>query len=125
VRPRHGPEYAIQKALVAYLEARGWLVERIVGMAFQMGLPDLFIAHPKWGQRWVEVKNPERYSFTKAQKIKWPLWEAKGVGIWIVTSADQEGYNRLFAPPNWRSFVRTSWKIPTLQDIDRMLDEMH
>jgi hypothetical protein len=118
------PEYKIQCAFVAYLEARGWLVERIVGMAFQSGLPDLFVAHPKWGQRWVEIKNPERYSFTKRQKQKWPKWEAKGIGIWIVTSADQAGYDVLFGPPNWRQFVKSGWHIPTLSEIDDLLDEI-
>ncbi|MGO8994885.1 MAG: hypothetical protein ACLQVI_16340, partial [Polyangiaceae bacterium] len=40
----------------AYLKIRGWHVERMIGNAFQMGVPDLFIAHLKWGQRWIDVK---------------------------------------------------------------------
>lgn len=37
----------------------------MIGNAFQMGVPDLFVAHPKWGQRWIDVKRPGRnYSFT-------------------------------------------------------------
>jgi hypothetical protein len=119
---RERPEYKIQCALIAYLRARGWLVERLIGMAWQVGIPDLYAHHPKWGCRWIDVKNPESYSFTKAQKRKWPEWEAKGVGIWIVTSADQEGYDVLFKPPNWRNYWRKSWG--ELPNIDRLLDEM-
>lgn len=124
MRSKHGPEYKIQTLLIEFLEARGWHTERIVGSAFQMGLPDLFIAHPKWGQRWVEVKNPERYSFTKAQKLKFPVLEKFGVGIWIITSADQEGYDKLFAAPNWRDYVKAGWNLPTQQDIDKILEEI-
>jgi len=124
VRTKHGPEYHIQKLLIDFLEARGWLVERLIGNAFQVGVPDLYCYHPKWGSRWIDVKNPGHYSFTKAQKIKWPKWEHYGVGIWIITSADQAGYDLLFKPPNWRQFVKKSWKIPTQQDIDALLSEM-
>ena len=87
-RPKHSQEWHIQQALIAYLKIRGWHVERMIGNAFQMGVPDLFIAHPKWGQRWIDVKRPgKNYTFTKAQKLKWPVWEAFGIGIWILTAA--------------------------------------
>jgi hypothetical protein len=121
---RHGPEYYIQKDLVVMLRARGWYVERMIGNAFQYGIPDLFVAHTKWGQRWIDVKRPgKNYSFTKAQKQKWPVWEAFGIGIWILTAADQENYDRLFAPPNWRDYAKANWTLPTQADIDRMLEE--
>ena len=125
MRAKHArPEYEIQAGFIAYCRARGWLVERLIGNAFQTGIPDLYLYHPKWGQRWVDLKSPGRYSFTKAQRIKWPLWEKFGLGIWIVTSADQDGYDSLFRPPNWRDFVKRTWKIPTQEDIDKMLDEI-
>ena len=122
-RPKHSQEWHIQQALIAYLKIRGWHVERMIGNAFQMGVPDLFIAHPKWGQRWIDVKRPgKNYTFTKAQKLKWPVWEAFGVGIWILTAASQEEYDKLFAPPNWRDYWKASWgKTP---DIDALLDEL-
>ena len=47
-RPHEGPERKIQRALIAFLNARGWLVERMIGNAFQMGIPDLFVA-PQMG----------------------------------------------------------------------------
>ncbi len=121
---KHGPEWHIQQDLIVYLETRGWLVERMIGNAFQTGIPDLYVSHPKWGSRWIDVKNPGAYSFTKAQKRKWPVWERFGVGIWIVTSADQEGYDKLFAPPNWRSYVKKNWHIPTIEEIDTMMSEI-
>lgn len=122
-RAKHGPEWYIQQDLIAYLKARRWHVERMIGNAFQLGIPDLFVAHTKWGQRWIDVKRPGKdYSFTKAQKRKWPVWESFGIGIWILTGADQENYDRLFAPPNWRDYWKASWgQIP---DVDALLDEL-
>ena len=80
-RARHGPEFKIQQRLIEYLETRGWLVERVIGNAYQHGLPDLFAFHPKWGVRWIDVKNPGRYSFTRAEDQSGPVgkssdWES-------------------------------------------------
>lgn len=119
---RSRPEAKIQKALKTFLKARDWLVESTHGSAFQRGFPDLFLAHPKWGIRWVDVKVEGRYSFTKAQRIKWPLWERYGVGIWVLTAANQENYDRLFAPPNWRSYWKSSWELPTIDDVLAQFD---
>lgn len=124
-QPKHGPEYYIQKDVVAMLRARGWHVERMIGNMYQFGVPDLYLYHKKWAERWVDIKRPgKNYSFTKAQKIKWPIWEQAGIGIWILTAATQEEYDKLFKPPNWRSFVKAGWKMPTQTDIDKMLEEM-
>lgn len=124
-RAKHGPEWFIQRDLTHYLEVRGWLVERMIGNAFQVGIPDLYIHHPKWGSRWVDVKHPDRYYFTTAQRQKWPLWDSVGIGIWILTAADQVAYDKLFGPPNWKDYWKDSWDpIPTLANIDRMLDEL-
>lgn len=118
IKAKHGPEWFIQRDLVAFLEAREWLVERMIGNAFQTGIPDLYAHHPKWGGRWIDVKNNGRYSFTKAQKRKWPLWESYGVGIWILTSADQQAYDKLFGPPNWRNYWKASWGvIPNIEEL--------
>ena len=113
---RQRTEAKIQEALTVFLQARGWLVERTHGSAFMRGFPDLYLAHPKWGQRWVDVKVEGAYSFTKAQRMKWPIWEQHGVGIWILTGSDQANYDKLFAPQNWRQYWRPSWKIPTVND---------
>jgi len=105
-----------------FLRTRGWLVERMIGNAFQTGIPDLFCWHPKWGGRWIDVKNPERYSFTQSQKIKWPLWEKFKLGVWILTDATQEEYDKLFEPPNFRDFWKDSWTLDD-SDVDRWMDE--
>lgn len=124
-RPVHGPEWHIQKDIIKFLKVRGWNVERTHGNLYQEGFPDLYVAHKKWGTRWIDVKQPTRYSFTKAQKRKWPIWESFGVGIWILTAATDEEYRKLLGPPNWRSYWKKSWgEVPTQADIDRMLDEL-
>jgi hypothetical protein len=50
------------------------------------------------------------------------LWEQHGVGIWILTSATQAEYDRLFKPPNWRDFWKAKWG--ELPDIDKLLSEI-
>lgn len=123
MRNTERPEAKIQRDLIEYLKARGWLVERMIGNAYQTGIPDLYCHHPKWGTRWIDVKRPgKNYSFTKAQKIKWPLWDSFRVGVWILTAATQEEYDKLFGPPNWRDFWKASWgQVP---DIDALLDKL-
>jgi hypothetical protein len=118
---RHGPEWHVQQDLIEYLQVRGWLVQSMHGNLYQTGVPDLYCHHPKWGARWIDCKNPEAYSFTRAQRIKWPLWEQYGVGIWILTAATQEQYDKLFARPNWRQFWKASWRMPDLSEIDALL----
>jgi hypothetical protein len=115
-------EKRIQDDLKKYLAARGWLVERMIGNAWQIGIPDLFVHHPKWGSRWIDVKCPDHRTFTRAQKQKWPQWERFGLGIWILTAADQSAYDKLFQPPNWREYWRPSWG--ELPGIDAMLAQL-
>ena len=131
-KDKNGPEYHIQNKWKSFLESKGWLVERMVGNAFQMGVPDLYLAHLKDGKRWVDIKVYGEYSFTKAQRWKWPLWESFGIGIWILGATSPEActkehmineYVTLFEPPNWQKFWKDSWTITTA-DIDRMMDEV-
>jgi hypothetical protein len=50
------------------------------------------------------------------------VWEAFGIGIWILTAATQAEYDKLFAPPNWCDYWKASWgQVP---DIDALLDEL-
>ena len=124
-RPAHGPEWFIQRGVIKYLVARGWHVERTHGNLYQTGFPDLFVAHKKWGTRWIDCKQPKKYGFTRDQKRKWPVWDSFGIGIWILTAATQEQYDKLFGPPNWKTYWKASWgQVPTQADIDRMLDEL-
>lgn len=105
-KSKTGPEAKIQRKFIEYLEQRGWHVERMIGNALQKGIPDIYIMHPKYGSRWVDLKNPGKYEFTTNQKIKWPIWDKYGIGIWIITGCNDEEYNKLFYPPNWREY----WK---------------
>lgn len=92
------------------------------GNAFQRGIPDLYLFRRDIGHRWVDVKHPKRYNFTKAQRIKWPFWDKMGIGIWILTAATQAEYDKLFAPPNWREYWKSSWAMPTEAEMDALLD---
>ena len=92
------------------------------GNAFQRGIPDLYLFRKDVGARWVDVKNPKRYSFTKPQRIKWPFWQSRGISIWILTAATQAEYDKLFAPPNWLEYWKPSWAMPTEKELDALLD---
>ncbi len=118
-RPKHGPEFKIQTDLREFLAYRGWLVERTHGNKFQTGFPDLFIAHREHGSRWIDCKVSGQYSFTRAQREKWPKWEAASVGIWILCGATQADYDLLFQPPNWRAYWKAIWD--TRPDVDELL----
>jgi len=119
-----GPEHKIQRQLIAYLKIRGWTVEVMHGNAFQIGIPDLYLFRLDHGPRWVDCKNPKKYVFTKAQKLKWPYWDHVGIGIWILTAATQKEYDKLFGPPNWRDYWRESWALPSQEDLDTMLENL-
>jgi hypothetical protein len=119
-RPAHGREWYIQRDLIEYLKGREWLVERMIGNAFQKGIPDLYAFHPSHGQRWIDVKVEGKWSLTKAQRHKWPMWESFGCHIWILTGADQDNYDKLFSPCNWRDYWKDSYE-PV--DIDSILDK--
>jgi len=116
---RERPEAKIQTELTEFMGGRDWLAEATHGNAYQKGFPDLFLAHIRHGQRWVDCKVAGKYSFTKAQIEKWPKWEKTGVGIWILTAATEEEYDKLFQPPNWRKYWRPSYG--RLDDIDALL----
>lgn len=102
-KPRDSPEAKIQKALISFLQKKGWIVKVTHGNIYQQGLPDLYCIHENFGQRWIDVKNPKAYSFTRAQKDFWPEMIKCGVGVWILTAATKSEYEKLFKPPNlWK-----------------------
>ena len=106
---RDKPEYKTKRTkndLVKYLEIRGWLTQRMSADAFLKGFPDLFCADNKWGTRWVEVRRPENHTLNKAQRRRWALWDELRIGIWVLTAATQEEFNKLYKPPNWVISVR-------------------
>jgi hypothetical protein len=121
-RPKHGPEWFIQRDLVTFLRDRNWYVERMVGNAFQKGIPDLYCFRRDFGERWIDVKAPGRYSFTADQKRKWPVWDSVGIGIYILTAATEAEYEKLMGKPNWKDYWKPSWG--AIPDIDALLDEL-
>lgn len=102
---KKGPEAEIQEAIIAFLKLRGWFVKETHGNMFQSGFPDLFATHAKYGSRWIEVKNPGKYSFTNAQLVDFPLFCMNGTGIWILTAANEAEYKKLFQPYNWHFYL--------------------
>lgn len=118
-------EFSIQDRIVDYLEAEGWLVERMVGNAYQFGIPDLYCFHPLYGARWIDVKHPYQHTLTKAQRLKWPIWESFNCQIWILVDATQEEYDKLFKECNWRDFWNPKWdSLPTVRELIReIVDE--
>lgn len=109
VKSRVGPEAIIQAAIVKELRFREWFVKETHGNMFQSGFPDLYAAHPRRGTRWIEVKNPLAYSFTKAQMEDFPRFAAAGVGIWILVAPTQEELDKLDKPANWHTYL-SIWK---------------
>lgn len=104
-REQKGPEAKIRDEVERLLRAEGWHVIRTHGNAFQSGLPDLFVCHRRYGTRWIEVKNPLQFSFTRAQMENFPLMAANGAGIWILVAATPEEYAKLFKPMNWWQYL--------------------
>jgi hypothetical protein len=102
---RRKPETIIQNQIIDFLTIRGWYIMKTHGNMYQQGFPDLYATHSKYGARWIEVKNPKQYVFTPAQLECFPKLSANGSRIWILTSACEEEYRKLFGPENWQFFL--------------------
>jgi hypothetical protein len=96
----------------------------MIGNAFQYGIPDIYVHHPKYGQRWIDLKTPGKYELTKAQRQKWPVWEKFGIGIWIIVDDSEEEYNKLFHPPNWRRYWKKKYD-EEIQELKDAMDELY
>jgi hypothetical protein len=74
---------------------------------YQSGFPDIFACHPKYGQRWIEVKLPEMKGskFTAAQLEDFNKLCAFGSGVWILTGATESEYEKLFKRSNWWQYL--------------------
>jgi hypothetical protein len=104
-KARKGPESAIVEAIRDMLGKLGWFTIKTHGSQYQSGLPDLYCCHPKYGTRWVEVKNAEKYSFTPAQTEVFPKLIAHGVGVWVLVAATEAEYKKLFGPSNYYQYL--------------------
>jgi hypothetical protein len=104
LKESRGPERIIQDALIDYLRVREWHVMETHGNVYQQGFPDLYAVHYRYRQRWIEVKNPLKFSFTPAQLDNFPII-SRVAGIWILTAATEFEYKKLFGAPNWYSYL--------------------
>lgn len=95
-------EAEIQEAIINELQKRGWIVKSTHGNLYQSGFPDLFATHKTYGQRWIEVKRPERTGdiFTPAQREFFPLLCANGSGVWVLTGETEDQLKLLRERPN-------------------------
>ncbi len=100
IKAAKGPEARIQQAIIAFLEDRGWEVKVMSASLYIYGFPDLWAGHRKYGERWIECKNPASYKFTPAQLEFFPIMIACKCPIFILTAADEENYKRLFGKSN-------------------------
>jgi len=108
---KESPEAGIQREIVKYLKDRGWYVEVMHASLLLRGVPDLFAFHRSHGMRWIEVKNPKKYHFTRPQMLKFAAMMRAGIGIWIMTAANKYQYDLLWSPGNWAHFIGKS-KVP-------------
>ena len=106
-RNKRGPEHVIQDELICYLRNLGWFCKTMHGSMFQSGMPDLFCCHVRYGHRLVEVKLPNMKGskFTPAQLETFPQLCSHGSGVWVLTAATDEEYQKLFKKFNWWQYL--------------------
>lgn len=104
IQKRDRKEARIQDEIENKLRLLGWFVKSTHGSIYQHGLPDVYAAHTKYGQRWIEIKNPDGFKFTASQRETFPLMAAAGVGIWIATAVEQVP-DILHKAPNWYMYM--------------------
>lgn len=102
---RDGPEAKIQEAIIKMLKLKEWVVKSTHGNAFQFGFPDVYAGHKSYGARWIEVKNPLAYAFTKAQLEFFHQLAAVHIGVWVLVEASEAEYKKLFRPGNWHQYL--------------------
>jgi len=101
VKPKGRPEDLIVQQLTSFLKTRDWLVKKTHGNLYSVGWPDLYIAHKRYGQRWVECKIPLKGYMESSQIEFFRELAAVGIGVWIITAANDEQYQLLFKESNW------------------------
>lgn len=129
---RSRPEAILQVKIITMLEARGWYVKSTHGSSFSRGWPDLYCFNLSFkgteygAHRWIDVKVPQRYQYTKAQCQEWPRWEAVGLGVWILMANTEEAYTKLFEPPNFREYWKPAYDkyLISVQEVMEEMDEI-
>lgn len=98
-----GKEAIIQEEICANLRQAGWFTIHLHANMYMSGFPDLFCYHLKYGLRMVEIKNPDGYSFTPAQKVEFPKMLRHNIGIWILFNVNQIPI--LYERPNLKDYM--------------------
>lgn len=98
-------EHQYQQEWIKYLSLRSWVVMPTHGNMFQRGFPDLLILHEDYGYRWVEIKRPDQFSFTAAQKKYFPIMHAANMRIYVLREVSHDEYGKLFKEPNWAAYM--------------------
>lgn len=74
----------------------------------------------------IDAKVAGRYSFTPAQRLKWPRWLINGMPVWILTDGTQTEYDKLFQPANVLDYWKDSWGDPYNQPtIEPIINELN
>jgi len=104
------PEDKVQESIIKMLRYKSWYVKKIHGNMYQSGLPDLLCCHRTYGLRFVEVKLPNMKGskFTEAQLYEFPLLQANGCAIWVLTGDAESEYAKLFKPGNWWQYLEVA-----------------
>ena len=69
-----------------HMEERGWLVEKVHGSMYMQGWPDFYCFHPRFGQRWLEMKIPKDGLLETTQVRKFRKWQAFGIVVVVATT---------------------------------------
>jgi hypothetical protein len=111
----------VEEPFTVFMEARGWKAIKLVGNAFQCGLPDHLYYHPALGHRFVEFKHfkegKNTLSITKAQRERFPDFIKAGMPVYCIATEDIRGvenklmrehlYSKLFKAPNLGYLLNT------------------
>lgn len=99
-------EKQIENSIRAVLRRNGWVEEKNHQTALNKGRPDLHVAHPKYGEAWVEVKRPG--GKLRPEQVTWLLkWE--GCVLAVVCDDESQVLDLLHA---WRGVAnpREQWR---------------
>ncbi len=91
-------------------------------MTFQYGFPDLYGHHPKWGGRWIDVKESRVIRFTRVQKIKWPVWEEVRLRYLDSDRGQSTRERQTLCAAQLARVLETVWG--DVPDINELLDEL-
>lgn len=121
-KPRGHPEKKLEHAVRNYLHSQGWYTVKMHGNKFQSGIPDLYCAHPKYGQRWIELKTRDGV-MTSAQCRTFPKFHKAGVKIFIIGAVSDigtPGSNKgIFgSKSNWLPYMNKKNRFLILQPLD-------